>query len=133
MQARVPPTRVLQAARHEAFIEDHDHALKVVIALSSVTTPDTARAAIAHAATFLAPHMAEEEAVDGVFHWIMALEPGLDAEMKRLTDEHQELRQEMAEAQGAVGAEAVDMAHALARHLELHEAAERAALLRAVG
>jgi hypothetical protein len=124
---------VLQAARHDVFIEDHDHALKIVIALSAVTTTDQAIAAIGHASTFLAPHMAEEEAVDGVFHWIMALEPGLDAEMRRLPEEHEEIRQEVAAALSAEGADAIASAHALARHLELHEAAERAALQRALG
>jgi len=132
MQPRLPPDRILQAARADAFIEDHAQALQIVELLKTAATPPAAHEAARRAAGFLGPHIEEEEAVDGVFHWIRALEPGLSDELERLSAEHLEIHQLLAQAVAASPSQVVGLARALATRLELHEAAERAALDRAV-
>ena len=132
MQPHLPPTRIQQAARAEVFIDDHAHALEIVTVLAAASVPPAARKALQRAAAFLGPHMDEEEAVDGVFQWINALEPGLAVELERLRTEHREIRSLLALARTAPESDLVGLAQDLAERLEAHEAAERTALERAM-
>ena len=132
MQARPPPTRILQATGANGFIEDHEQALEILGQLRTAAEAPAALDALQRAAFFLEPHMSEEEAADGVFHWLLALEPGLAAEVDRLVEEHAEIREAMSAALDAPDDEVVALAQAFANLLEAHEAAERAALDRAV-
>lgn len=133
MHARTPPRRIQDATRGDGFVEDHAQVLAIVTALRGAPTPAAAREEMRRAAAMLEPHMAEEEAADGVFAWLAALDPGLQAELARLVAEHDEIREAVLDAMGAAEARIVGAVHALADRLEAHEAAERVALDRAVG
>lgn len=132
MQPHQPPDRIRQAVAATGFIEDHAQALGIVKALNEATTGDDALAAARHAGAFLSAHMAEEEANDGVFSWLVALDPSLADEVGRLVAQHDELREALAALHAAPEATAVGLAKQLADLLEEHEAAERTALDRAV-
>jgi hypothetical protein len=132
MQPHTPPDRIRQAIAATGYIEDHAQALAVVQALNEAGDAAAALAAGRHAAAFLAAHMAEEEASDGVFHWIVALDGGLAEEVDRLVAQPAEVRAATHALVLAPEAEAVSRARQLADLLEEHEAAERAALDRAV-
>lgn len=133
MQPRPPPERIRQAVAADGFIDDHRNALAVVAELRAATTPAAALASARRASAFLEAHMAEEEAPDGVFMWLGALEPALNDELDRLVAQHGDVREALVKALGASEADATAAAVALADLLDEHEAAERRALERAVG
>jgi hypothetical protein len=133
MQARTPALRFLSDNQADAFVEDHLQAVAVVEALNSAIDADAARKALVGAAAFLVPHMAEEEALDGVFHWLTALAPRLCDEIELLRAEHLAIRAALHAAVAATDADVAELAHALARRLESHETAERAAIEAAIG
>lgn len=132
MQPRTPPTRIQEAASAQGYVEDHARALAIVDRLRAARDPAAAREATRHAAAFLEPHMAEEEAPDGVFPWVCALEPGLSADVGRLMYEHDEIRDALRGIAEAEDADVLSRVASLADRLEAHEAAERVALERAV-
>lgn len=133
MQPRPPPDRIRQAAVEGGFIEDHVKALAIVEALRAASTGAAAIAAARHASAFLEAHMAEEEEPDGVFDWLGALDASLAGELHTLSGEHVEIRAALATLTGASEGEAIHLARELAVRLELHEAAERRALDKAMG
>lgn len=133
MQPRPPPDRIRQAAVEGAFIEDHAKALEIVASLRAALTGKAAIAAGQHAAAFLEAHMLEEEAPDGVFDWLGALEPQLAPELHVLSGEHVEIRAALDALTGATEGDALGLAYELAVRLADHEAAERRALDRAFG
>lgn len=132
MQPHTPPDRIRQAIAATGYIEDHAHALEVVEALNQAKTPDEALSAGRRAAAFLAAHMAEEEASDGVFHWFVALNGALADDVDRLMTQHGEIRTATNALVCAGEGEALALARQLADLLEEHEAAERTALDRAL-
>ena len=75
MHARTPPRRIQEATRGDGYVEDHAQVSAIVTALRGAPTPAAAREEMRCAAAMLEPHMAEEEAADGVFAWLAALDP----------------------------------------------------------
>jgi len=132
MQPHSPPDRIRQAVAATGYIEDHALALAIVKQLNDAPTAYDAVEAGRKALAFLTVHMAEEEANDGVFHWLVALNSSLEEEVARLVVQHREVREALKALTGAHEGNALELARQLAELLEEHEAAERAALDRAL-
>ena len=116
-----PPARVTVP---EAFREEHDVLRSALERL--VSSPTSAE--IAAFRQLLSAHFAREEGPDGVFDWLIALDPEIEGTVATLVEDHRALLRaldRLEEDQGDV--------RAVAELLMEHEGCEYQALTRALG
>lgn len=128
----IPPSRVVKG--RPEFEDEHQELMAIAVRIEAASGRDEAEQVLGELYGCLPGHLADEERPDGLFDWILALDPSQGGEVAELRAEHGALRAKLADARRAVGEgqgvheACVDLVSALREHEAREAAAVRAAL-----
>lgn len=130
MPGQRPPARILDAAANDGVTSDHARILAVVERLRTAPDGPSSASICKELSAILTVHMAEEEAVDGVFVWLCALQPQVQDAVAGLISDHGLIRTEAAALLDVLPTDPgfSSMVRAFADHIQEHERREAAVL-----